>query len=113
VYAILTPNLGTQQHEILIQYQDYKGIFEKKNVDTLLEYQPYDCAIDLEERAQHPFEPIYNLSQNELLALQKYIDKNLEKRFIQHSKSLDGALILFVKKKDGSLHMCVDYHGLN
>jgi hypothetical protein len=60
---------------------------------------------------QPPFKPIYNLSQNELIAFHEYIDKNLEKKFIQHSKFLVGALILFVKKKDGSLRMCVDYHG--
>ncbi len=33
--------------------------------------------------------------------------------FIQHSKYLVGALILFVNKKDVSLHMCVNYYGLN
>ncbi len=43
----------------------------------------------------------------------EYIDKNFKKRFIQHFKSPTGAPILFVKKKDGSLHMCVDYRGLN
>ena len=42
-----------------------------------------------------------------------YIDENLAKGFIRHSKSLAGAPILFVKKKDGSLQMCVDYWGLN
>jgi hypothetical protein len=62
---------------------------------------------------QRPFGPIYNLSKDELLTLQEYIDENLEKGFIQHSKSPIVAPILFVKKKDGFLCMCVDYHGLN
>jgi hypothetical protein len=44
-------------------------VFEKKNVDTLLEHQPYHYTIDLEESAQPPFGPIYNLSQDELAAL--------------------------------------------
>ena len=35
------------------------------------------------------------------------------KNFIRHSKSPARAPILFVKKKDGSLRMCVDYCGLN
>ena len=48
----------------------------------------------------------------ELTALCKYIDENLSKNFIRHSKSLDETPILFIKKKNGSLHMCVDYHGL-
>ncbi len=59
------------------------------------------------------FEPIYNLSQDKLLALQKHIDKNLEKGFIWHSKFPVGVPILFLKKKNGFLHMCVNYCGLN
>jgi hypothetical protein len=49
----------------------------------------------------------------ELATLREYIDENLFKNFIWHSKSLAGVPILFVKKKDESLHMCVDYRGLN
>ncbi len=48
VYAIPAPEHGTQ-HEILIQYQDYKDVFEKKNVDTLPKHWQYDCVINLEE----------------------------------------------------------------
>jgi len=50
-------------------------VFEKKNVDTLLEHQPYHYTIDLEESAQPPFGPIYNLSQDELAALWEYINE--------------------------------------
>jgi hypothetical protein len=39
-------------------------------------------VIDLEEGAQPPFGPIYNLSKDELLVFQEYIDENLEKGFI-------------------------------
>ena len=85
----------------------------KKNADILPQHRPYDCAIELQEGAQPPFGPIYSLSQNELAELRTYIDENLSKNFNRHSKSPAGAPILFVKKKDGSLHMCVDYRGLN
>jgi hypothetical protein len=57
----------------------------------------------MQNGTQPPFGPIYNLSQNELSALKDYIEENLAKNFIQHSKSPTGAPILFVKKKDGSL----------
>jgi hypothetical protein len=56
---------------------------------------------------------ICQLSQTELAALREYIDENLSKNFIRHSKSLARAPILFVKKKNGSLRMCMDYRGLN
>ncbi|MCO5584595.1 hypothetical protein L7F22_038526 [Adiantum nelumboides] len=95
------------------QYQDYNDVFEKKNADLLPEHRPYDCAIELQEGAQPPFGPIYKLSQDELAELRKNIDENLAKGFIRHSKSPARASILFVKKKDGTLRMCVDYGGLN
>ena len=95
------------------RYKEYQDVFEKKNVDMLPQHRPYDCGIDLQEGTQPPFGPIYSLSQNELTALWDYLDENLSKNFIRHSKSPAGAPILFVKNKDGSLRMCVDYRGLN
>jgi hypothetical protein len=49
----------------------------------------------------------------ELEVLRAYIDENLENGLIRHSKSLASAPIFFVKKKDGSLRLVVDYRGLN
>jgi hypothetical protein len=45
--------------------------------------------------------------------LKDYIEENLAKNFIRYSKFPAGAPIFFVKKKDGSLQMYVDYRGLN
>jgi hypothetical protein len=116
-FVIYASPMGTSTkigiQEISMQYHDFKDLFEKKNIDILLEHRPYDCTIELQDEAQPPFGPIYNLSQTKLATLREYIDENLSKNFIMHSKLLGGAPILFVKKKDGSLHMCVDYRGLN
>ena len=49
----------------------------------------------------------------ELAALKAYIETNLENGFIQRSSSPAAAPILFLKKKDGSLRLCVDYRALN
>ena len=113
IYATPTRGETISTASIPEQYKDFQDVFQKKNADMLPEHRPYDCAIDLEDGAQPPFGPIYNLSQTELAELRKYIDENLAKNFIRHSKSPAGAPILFVKKKDGSLRMCVDYRGLN
>ena len=95
------------------QYKSYQDVFEKKNADILPQHWPYDCTIDIEDGAQVPSGPIYNMSQDEFAILKEYIDENLAKGFIRHSKSPAGAPILFVKKKSKSLQMCVDYRGLN
>lgn len=113
IFATPAKENATSTLVIPEQYEEFKDVFEKKNADMLPEHRPYDCAIDLQEGTHPPFGPIYNLSQDELSALKDYIEENLAKNFIRHSKSPAGAPILFVKKKDGSLRMCVDYRGLN
>ena len=53
------------------------------------------------------------MSPAELKALDNYIEDALAKGWIRESQSTAGAPILFVPKKSGKLHLCVDYHGLN
>ena len=53
------------------------------------------------------------MSPTELEILRKYIVENLKKGFIRHSQSPCEVLILFVKKLNSTLRLCVDYHGLN
>jgi hypothetical protein len=89
--------------KFLPNIRNSRTCLKRKTLTPLSEHRPYDCTTDLKEGAQLPFRPIYNLSQNKLVALHGYINENLEKGFIQHSKFLTGALILFVKKKYGSL----------
>lgn len=49
----------------------------------------------------------------ELAVLRKQLDELLTANFIQPSKFPFGALVLFQKKKDDSLRLCVDYRALN
>jgi hypothetical protein len=53
------------------------------------------------------------MSPLELAEAEKQLSELLEKGFIQPSKSPYGAPILFVRKKNGKLRMCVDYRALN
>jgi hypothetical protein len=55
----------------------------------------------------------YRMLVNELEELKKQIRELQEKGFIRPSSSPWGAPVLFVKKKDGSHRMCVDYRSLN
>lgn len=45
----------------------------------------------------------------ELAELRKQLDELLESGFIKPSKAPFGAPVLFQKKQDGSLRLCVDY----
>ena len=70
-------------------------------------------AINLQERKQLPYGPIYSLGSVELETFKTYIKTNLANGFIHPSKSPAGTPILFDKKTDGSFRLCVNYWGLN
>ncbi|KAL5582354.1 hypothetical protein UlMin_014796 [Ulmus minor] len=55
----------------------------------------------------------YRMAPAELKELQVQLQELLDKGFIRPSHSPWGAPVLFVKKKDGSLRMCIDYRELN
>ena len=116
IFAIITMPTPTQQKSstfLPTKYQEFQDVFNKDKADRLPEHRPYDCPIDLQPGKDPPWGPIYSLSPAELKVLRDYIDENLATGFIRHSKSPAGAPIFFVKKKDGSLRLVVDYRGLN
>ena len=70
-------------------------------------------SIELLPGVQPVCKPVFRMSPKELDCLKEEI-KTLEKAgFIVPSKSPWGSPVLFAKKKDGSLRMCVDYRELN
>ena len=95
------------------EYHDYADIFSKSKVDTLPPQRPYDLKINFEEGTSLPLGLIYSLSPAELTALCEFIDKDLKSGFIHPTISPYGALILFVKKKNGQLWLCINFCGLN
>lgn len=55
----------------------------------------------------------YRMAPAEMKELKAQLDELLEKGYIRPSSSPWGAPVLFVKKKDGSLRLCIDYRELN
>ncbi|GKF26933.1 putative reverse transcriptase domain-containing protein [Tanacetum coccineum] len=55
----------------------------------------------------------YRFAPSEMKELSKQLQELSGKGFIRPSSSPWGALVLFVKKKDGSFRMCIDYRELN
>lgn len=96
------------------KYSNYADVFSPEAAAELPEHTGMnDHAIELEEGKQPPYGPIYSLGPVKLETSKTYIETNLKNGFIRPSKSPAGVPILFDRKPDGSLRLCVDYRGLN
>jgi hypothetical protein len=119
VYAFLVSFVGQdgtgqpEMGQIPPEYSDSADVGSENDSKIIAEHSKHDLTIELTEGGVPPHQPLYNLSPTELEILRKYIDEYLARGWIRTSKSAAGAPILFVKKKDGTLRLCVDYRGLN
>src|SRR5260370_3456948 len=105
--------LGNNAPTFPLEYQEFADMFSGEKVNTLPPHRPYNLQINTEGDAKPFYEPIYSLSPLELTALCEFLEESTWNGFIHPSRSPWGSPILFVKKKDGSLHLCVDYRALN
>jgi len=95
------------------EYHDFLPLFSEALAKKLPPHRSYDHKIPLREGFTHPFGPLYSLSKTELETLKEWLEGNLSKEFIRASSLPTASPILFVKKNDGTLRLCVDYRGLN
>src|SRR3984957_14815174 len=95
------------------EYHDFANVFSKVKANKLPPHRPYNLKINIEEGSTPPLGLIYSLLKTELEALREFLDENIANGFIRPTRSPYGAPILFVKKKEGALYLCVDFHGLN
>ncbi|GJV14007.1 putative reverse transcriptase domain-containing protein [Tanacetum coccineum] len=77
------------------------------------QYSPRTCQIDLIPGAAPVARAPYRLALSEMKELSEQLQEFSDKGFIRPSSSPWGAPVLFVKKKDGSFRMCIDYRELN
>jgi len=96
-----------------LEYHNFLDVFSCKLINILPERRFYDHKIQLQKSKTSTFEPLYNMSQDELQVLKKYLKNNLIKDFIQVSSFLAISSILFVKKSSEELRFCVNYQSLN
>ena len=107
-------SLLTEKVKFSDKYSDFVDVFLEEKTLVLPEQIEFNQhVIELKEGKQPLYGLIYSLDLVELEILTTYIKTHLKTEFIQLSKSLVGAPILFNKKSDGSLCLCIDYQGPN
>jgi hypothetical protein len=106
----VTPKINTAATTILDEYHD---VFPDELPAGLPPQRTIDHRIDIVPGSAPPSRPTYRMSDIELAEVKKQLTELQRLGFIRPSKSPYGAPILFVKKKDGTLRMCIDYRALN
>jgi hypothetical protein len=116
VYAIQVTSLAEKKDkpklEDFVVLRDFRDMF----VDEIPELPPrreIDFSIDLLPGSAPISKAPYRMSLPELTELKIQLQELLDKEYIRPSVSPWGAPVLFVKKKDGTLRLCIDYRQLN
>ncbi|KAJ6798227.1 uncharacterized protein M6B38_214075 [Iris pallida] len=92
--------------------EEFKDVFPEE-LPGLPPDRAVEFSIDLIPGAAPIAKKIYPMNKEELVELNKQIKELLSKGFIQPSASPWGAPVLFVKKKDSTLRLVIDYRALN
>jgi hypothetical protein len=107
VYEAIIPEL--QDIPVVCEFldvfpKDLPGLPPERDVEFVIELKPDTTPISRRS---------YRMPPNELAELKTQLQDLLEKGFIRPSSSPRGCPAIFVKKKDQTLRMCVDYRPLN
>ncbi|GJX13802.1 hypothetical protein Tco_0205560 [Tanacetum coccineum] len=92
--------------------REFPGVFPD-DLSGLPPIREVEFRIDLVPGALPVAKAPYRLAPSEMNELSNQLEELQEKGFIRPSSSPWGAPVLFVKKKDGAMRMCIDYRELN
>ena len=110
-YVVETEKEGTLVDEIPV-VREFPDVFPD-DIAGLPPDREVEFTIDLILGTEPISIPPYRVAPAELRELKAQLEELLSKGFIRSSISPWGAPVLFVKKKDGSLRLCIDYRQLN
>jgi hypothetical protein len=96
-----------------VEYHEFLNVFDKKAFNILVWHRSYDHKIVLKKNAILEYTSLYKMFEKELKIVKKYLENNLEKKFIIANRSSFASSIMFMKKTNESLKFCVDYRKLN
>ena len=110
-YVVEAGKEGTLVDEIPV-VREFPDVFSD-DIAGLPPEREVEFTIDLISGTEPISIPPYRMAPTELRELKAQLEELLNKGFIRQSISPWGAPALFVKNKDGSLRLCIDYWQLN
>ncbi|KAL4026341.1 hypothetical protein IC575_014770 [Cucumis melo] len=115
-WSILASVIDTREPEVFLPSEPVVREYPDVLIDELPGLPPprkIDFAIELEPGTTPISRAPYKMAPAELKELKVQLQKLLDKSFIRPTVSSCGEPVLFVKKKDGLMHLCIDYRELN
>ncbi|GJZ06259.1 putative reverse transcriptase domain-containing protein [Tanacetum coccineum] len=112
VRKLISAKAKEKKHEEIVVVKDFPEVFPD-DLSGLPPVREIEFRIELIPRAMPVAKSPYRLPPSELEELVGKLKELQDTSFIRPSSSPWGALVLFVKKKDGSFRMCIDYRELN
>jgi hypothetical protein len=101
-------------HEIIpTALHSYEDVFSETAFNTLPQRQKWDHTIELEHEPSPGFWKVYPMMLTEQTEMDAFLEEALATGHIRQSKSLLGAPVFFIKKKNGKLRFVQDYQALN
>jgi hypothetical protein len=105
----LEGELKLENVPVVCDYPDvFSEVYSRLPLDREIEF-----TIDLVPRTQPIHKAPYRMAPAELKELKEQLQELLDRGFIHLNVSPWGAPVLFVKKKDGTMRLCIDYRELN
>ncbi|KAL0534336.1 hypothetical protein IC582_028626 [Cucumis melo] len=115
-WSILASVVDTREVDVSLSSEpvvrEYPDVFPEE-LPGLPPHREVEFAIELESGTVPISRAPYRMAPVELKELKVQLQELLDKGFIRPSVSPWGAPVLFVKKKDGSMRLCIDYRELN
>ena len=109
---VLDSKIGQIELENILAVKDFLDVFPEELPDIPPERE-VDLSIKILPRIAPTSRAPYRMAPTELKELKIQLQELLDKGFIRHSVSPWSAPVLFVKKKDDTLRMCIDYRQIN
>ena len=98
--------------EKILAVREFLNVFPEELPDIPPEKE-VDLSIEIVLGTTPISRPLYKMAPSELKELRLHLQELLDKGFIRPNVSPWGEPGLFVKKKDGTLRMCIDYRQIN
>ncbi|KAL0556805.1 hypothetical protein IC582_005322 [Cucumis melo] len=115
-WGILASVVDTREVDVSLSLEpvvrDYPDVFPEE-LPGLPPHREVEFSIELEPGTVPISRAPYRMTPAELKELKVQLQELLDKGFIRSSVSPWGAPVLFVKKKDGLMRLCIDYRELN